>query len=48
MGRYVERFNRTYKFAAILGGSEDVLYVYYIIVDQVLLRETNNIVIEQG
>lgn len=25
MGRLVERFNRTYKFAAILGGSEDVL-----------------------
>jgi alkylation response protein AidB-like acyl-CoA dehydrogenase/predicted heme/steroid binding protein len=25
MGRLIERFNRTYKFAAILGGSEDVL-----------------------
>jgi alkylation response protein AidB-like acyl-CoA dehydrogenase len=25
MGRLIERFNRTNKFAAILGGSEDVL-----------------------
>lgn len=25
MGKFVERFNRTQKFAAILGGSEDVL-----------------------
>jgi alkylation response protein AidB-like acyl-CoA dehydrogenase len=25
MGRNIERFNRTFKFAAILGGSEDVL-----------------------
>jgi len=25
MGRYAERFNRVYKFAAILGGSEEIM-----------------------
>lgn len=25
MGKYAERFNRVYKFAAILGGSEEIM-----------------------
>jgi hypothetical protein len=25
MGRYIEAFQRTYKFAAILGGSEEIM-----------------------